>query len=322
MCECLHSTAHEVERYEDTAQEAHGKTSRVADKAECSGCQVEVRDQKSESADVEGGGDQVQNNDPAVLAHHVGVTCIDEAEDSVDQDQDYCTGHKAGHLSPGLPPGLYRCRFDPCGNYLLICGDDRGGDGHAHDPEADEAEVIEDHVGRILICIRVLRFLLLCHDTEGDLRHRHVQCFFRSLMSIHAHRAVASVDVYERIDIVGEAEGLTGHLAVGGITQRDVLTGVDLLLEVLRYLDEEIRDGEIQEVIDGLFRRSVVIFDVAVIVDQFSDSCGKFAIIIITEKHSQVLVIDIFFARACFILVDDMRSRKDHRSGVNEHDNR
>ena len=83
MCECLYAVAHEIEWYEDSAQEAHGKTCRIADEAEGSGCQAEVRDQKSKSADVEGGGDEVQNNDPSILAHHVGITCIDETEDGV-----------------------------------------------------------------------------------------------------------------------------------------------------------------------------------------------------------------------------------------------
>ena len=109
---------------------------------------------------------------------------------------------------------------------------------------------------------------------------------------------------------------------MGGITQGDVLAGVDLLLKVFRYLDEEVRDGEVKDIIDGLFRRSGVVLDIAVVVDQFSDRGGELAFIIITEKHSEIIVIDALFRRARFVLVDDMRSRKDHRSGVNKHDDR
>ena len=108
-------------------------------------------------------------------------------------------------------------------------------------------------------------------------------------MSIHAHSAIASVDVYERIDIICEAECLTGNLAVGGIAQGDILAGIDFFLKTFRHFDEEIRDGEIQEIVDGLFRGSIVILDVAVIVDQFSDACGKFAIIVITESTPRLL---------------------------------
>ena len=169
------------------------------------------------------------------------------------------------------------------------------------------------------MCVGLLRFFLLRHHTEGDLGNRHIQCFFHGGICIHTHRAIASVDVHERIDIVYEAEGLTGYLAVGRIAQRDLLAGIDLLLEMLRHLNKVISKGEVKYIVDGLFGRSRIVFDRSVFIDQFFDSCRELASVIIAEQHAEILVIGGFYARGLLVLVDNIRRGGNHRYCVDHH---
>ena len=319
MCECLYTAAQEIERNEDAAQEAHGESYRVADEAQCARVQAEAGDHERESADIEGRCDQVQDYDPAVLSHHVGRSGIDVAEDRIDDHDTDRTGQKSEHLRPGLLCRLYRSRVDTHGDFLLIRRNDDGCDRHSEEPQTDEAEVHEDHIDCVLSRICVLRLFLFGNDPEGNIGNGHLKCFFHGSLIIHAHRAIALICVYERVDIIYETEGLTGYLAVGLILERHILTGFDFCLEVLRNLDVVIGDGEIEDIVDAFFR-SRCVFYAAVFVDEGPYALAEFAVIVITEKHSEVFVINALLRRRFFVLVDDARSGKDHSRAIDHHD--
>ena len=167
----------------------------------------------------------------------------------------------------------------------------------------------------------MLDVFLFRYDTEGDLGNGHFKCFFHGRLIIHTHRAIASVDVDERVDIIDEAEGLTGDLAVGLVFERYILSGIDLCLEVLRNLDIVIGDGEIKDVVNS-FIRSRSIFHAAVFIDEGSYALTQLAIIIIAEHNSEVFIIYALFRCGTFVFVNDRRSGNDHGHGIDQHDDR